>query len=325
MTEIGPVCDLSLPDFVVAVAWRPDGEKLAAACADGSVHELSPDGGPVEILREHDGGVCALAYSSAGTLASGGEDGKLAIGVLPPRPAGAGWIEQLAWRPPGDLLATAVGRRVQFWTAEGAILAESSQLPATVECLAWTPDATTVVAGGHGGLSFVDIDGNEARPRVEWTGVVIALEFAADGRLACGMQDHAIWLWHLADDRAATLGGYARKVRELSWNREGTVLATGGGSVPVCWRLPAGELEATGQAELTGHTKPVTWVGFQPGGTHLATAAEDGLAIVWAPPHERPISGATLEQPIATAAWSPDGARLALGGRDGRLAVFSVG
>jgi WD40 repeat protein len=324
VTEIGPVCDLRAPDFVAALAWHPDGQTLAAACADGSVLRITPDGGTSEVVTTHDGGACALAFSADGTLASAGEDGHLAIGDGGPRPAGAGWIEQMAWRPTGDLLATAVGRRVQMWTPAGDIVGESAQLPATVECLAWMPDATAVVAGGHGGIAFVGVDGEPARERVDWTGVVISLAFAADGRLACGMQDHAIWLWDLAAGRAATLGGYARKVRELAWSADGTVLATGGGSVPVIWLLPAGELEATGQAELRGHEKPVNWVGFQPGGGLLASAAEDGFAILWSPPHEKPLSGATLEEPVATGAWSPDGTRLALGGRDGRVAVFSV-
>ena len=324
MPDVAPLCDLRLPDFVAALAWRPDGTALGAACADGSVHEIAPDTGAARLLHAHDGGACALAYSADGTLATAGEDGRLSIGGGDPRPAGAGWIEQMAWRPTGDLLATAVGKRVQLWVPTGEIVGESAQMPATVECLAWAPDATMLAVGGHGGLSFLNVDGTPARERVEWTGVVIALAWAPDGRLACGMQDHSVWVWDLEANRVATLGGYARKVKELSWSADGVVLATGGGSVPVCWLLPDGGLDATGQAELRGHTKPVTWVGHQPAGPHLATAAEDGFAILWQPPHEKPLSGATLEEPVATAAWSPDGRRLALGGHDGRVAAFTV-
>jgi WD40 repeat protein len=298
---------------------------LVAGCADGGVHEILPETGVSALRHEHDGGACAVAFAPDGTLASSGEDGRLAVGVLSPRPAGAAWIERMAWRPTGDLLAVAVGRRVQLWTAEGMIVAESPQQAATVECLAWTPDATAVVVGGHGGVSFLDIDGAPAREPVEWTGVVLELAYAPDGRLACGMQDHAVWIWDADLARAATMGGYARKVRELAWSSDGTFLATGGGSVVACWLLPPGELEATGQAELRGHEKPINWVGFQPGGPHLASAAEDGYAILWQPPHEQPLAGATLEEPVGAAAWSPDGTRLALGGRDGRVAVFAVG
>ena len=54
----------------------------------------------------------------------------------------------------------------------------------------------------------------------------------------------------------------------------------------------------------------------------LATAGEDGLAILWA--GATPLTAATVGEPISACGWSPDGTRLALAGATGRLAVFSV-
>jgi WD40 repeat protein len=325
LTALASVCAVHLPDYVADVAWRPDGELLALACADGSVHELVPAAAAGAPVGEHRGGACAVAFAPDGTLASAGEDGRVAIGVLSPRPAGAGWVERLAWSPSGSRLASAVGTRVQLWTAEGELVAESAPLPATAECIAWRPDGAWLAVGGHGGVSFLTPDGETAGQRIEWTGVVLALSWAPDGRrLACGMQDQAVWLWDVDGGRAATHDGYARKVRELAWSGDGTLLATGGGSVPVVWCFAPGGIEATGQIELRGHGKPVIWLGFQPGGPYLATGSEDGVAILWQLPNDQPLTGATVDEPLSCCAWAPDGRHIALAGERGATAIFAL-
>lgn len=308
---------VALPDYVASLAWRPDGGMLAAACADGSVHELLPDGGSAP-TGHHAGGACAVAYAPDGTLASAGEDGRVAIGPVPGRPAGAGWVELLAWSPDGARLASAVGRRIQIWSPDGELVAESPELAATVECLAWSPDGLVLAAGGHGGASFLDRAAEPVR-RLQWTGVVLAAAYSPDGaRLACGMQDLSVWVWDVRTETAVTMDGYARKVRELSWASDGVRLATGGGAVPVVW-----DVGASSQVELHGgHERPVVWVGFRPGGDWLATAGEDGLAIVWS--GSSPLTGATIGEPASACAWSPDGTRLALAGQSGRVAVFAL-
>lgn len=312
-------------DYVAGLSWHPNGTMLAVACADGTVHELLADGAASAPVVEHAGGACAVAYSAGGVLASGGEDGRVGIAPLPPQPVGAGWVEVLAWSPDGGVLATAVGHRVQFWTAAGALAGESAQLPATVECLAWSPDGTRLAAGGHGGFQLMDREGDPVGERIEWVGVVLALAWAPDGRrLACGMQDCTAWVWDIEAVQASTMTGFPRKIRELAWSADGAWLITGGGSVPVAWHFADGGFQASGQVELRGHEKTVVWAGFQPGGGLLASAGEDGVAILWALPGEAPLTGATIGEPASACAWSPDGQRLALGGETGRVAVFSL-
>lgn len=315
---------VQLPEYVASLAWRPDSTMLAAACADGSVHEILPDGGASAPAAHHHGGACAVDYAPDGTMASAGEDGRVAVGPRPPQPAGAGWVELLTWAPDGALLATAVGPRVQLWSADGDLVAESAALPATVECLAWAPDGARLAAGAHGGVTLLDRDGQPAGEPLEWTGVVLAVMFSPDGgRLACGMQDLATWVWDLAAGRPATITGFARKVRELAWSADGTLLAMGGGSTPLVVQVGAG-IQSTGHVELRSHEGPVSWCGFQPGGDLLATAGADGLAILWSPPGESPLTGATIGESVAAARWSPDGTRLALAGETGRVAVFGL-
>lgn len=313
-------------DYVAALSWHPNATMIAVACADGTVHEMLAEGAASAPVAEHRGGACAVAYSLEGVLATAGEDGRVGIGPLPPQPVGAGWVEILAWSPDGAVLATAVGHRVQFWNAAGALVAEGPELPATVECLAWAPDGTRLAAGGHGGVAVMDREGDPIGERVEWVGVVLALAWAPDGRrLACGMQDCTAWVWDLEVVQAATMEGFPRKVRELSWSAGGSWLVTGGGTSPVAWHFPGGAFQADGQVDLRGHEKAVVWAGFQPGGGGvLATAGEDGVVIVWELPETQPLTGATIGEPVSACAWSPDGQLLALGGETGRVAVFRL-
>jgi WD40 repeat protein len=315
-------------DYVAGLAWHPSGTMLAVGCADGVVHEMAAEGGASAPVLSHDGGVCAVAYSGDGVLASAGEDARVAIAPLPPQMAGAGWVELLAWAPDGSRLATAVGHRVQIWTSAGAMVAESAHLSFTVESLAWTPGGARLAVGGHGGVVFLGPDAAPSGAALEWQGVTLSLAWASDGRrLACGMQDNTVWIWDVVAGQAATLGGHARKVRELAWSGDGRWLVSGGGTMPVAWRFEGMEplpVSASDQIELQGHEKAVVWAGFQPGGALLATAAEDGLGVVWMLPAERPLTGATIGEPVSAAAWSPDGARLALGGETGRVAVFDL-
>ena len=322
------IAAVQFPDYVAGIAWRPDSSMVAVACTDGSVHELLPHGGASAPVQHHDGGACAVAYAADGTLASAGEDGRVAVGPIPPQPAGSGWVERIAWSPDGALLASAAGRRIGLRGHDGRLVAESDDLPATVECIAWSPAGDRLAAGGHGGVSILGRDAAPVSARVEWTGVVLEVEWAPDGRrLACGMQDLSVWVWDAVADRAATMRGYARKVRELAWSADGRWLATGGGRTGVAWRFDGPEplpSEATGQVELRGHEKAITWAGFQPGGALLATAAEDGVAILWSLPGEAPLTGATVGEEAVACAWSPDGTMLAIGGRTGRLAIFAL-
>jgi WD40 repeat protein len=313
-------------DYVASLAWHPNGTMLAVACADGTVHEMLAEGAASSPVREHRGGACAVAYSAGGVLASAGEDGRVGVGPLAPQPVGAGWVEILGWSPDGGVLATAVGPRVQFWNAAGALVAESAAQPATVECLAWSPDSTRVAVGGHGGVALMDREGDPVGERIEWVGVVLSLAWAPDGRrLACGMQDCTAWVWDLEAMQASTMTGFARKLRELSWSDGGRWLVTGGGSAPVAWHFAEGGFQADGQIDLRGHEKPVVWAGFQPGGGGLlATAGEDGVVILWQLPEPAPLTGATIGEAASVCAWSADGQRLALAGETGRVAVFSL-
>ena len=71
---------------VQAVAWSPDGTRLATAGDDGTVRVWdAATGAPPRTLTGHTGGVRAVALVPDGTrLASAGDDGRCGCGTRPP-------------------------------------------------------------------------------------------------------------------------------------------------------------------------------------------------------------------------------------------------
>jgi WD40 repeat protein len=112
----------TLDDYVIDLAWSPDGNQLAAASAAGPVSLFSTaDGAKSHELPGHENGTNCLAWSPVGSplagasesagklgayiLATGGQDGAVkfwdaAAGQHTATASlGSAWVEHLAWRP----------------------------------------------------------------------------------------------------------------------------------------------------------------------------------------------------------------------------------
>lgn len=318
----------TLPDYVHAVAFTPGGAQVAACAADGTVVTFATDGaGEPRELTGHPGGATCVAWSSRGVLASGGMDGTVRLDGAPVE-LGSGWVEAIAWRPDGELLAVAHRRQVHFLSPSGVIADVSADLPATVACLGWHPRGVELAAGSYGGVRLLRGNGAQVSKRLKWKGSVLALAISPDGRrLAHGNQDASVHFWDLKRRSELEMHGYATKVRELAWSPSGRWLATGGGDTITVWDFarpggPAGSRPL----ELAHHSTQVSWLAFQPGGELLASSAADGLLLLWAlPDDDLPLAGGAVDDAIVASAWSPDGRRIAVGGADGTVAVFGVG
>ncbi|KJY45453.1 hypothetical protein VR46_14700, partial [Streptomyces sp. NRRL S-444] len=74
-------------------------------------------------------------------------------------------------------------------------------------------------------------------------------------------------------------------------------------------------------APLSGHASAVHELAFSPDGQLLASAGEDGVALLWDPVTGERVGSALTghEGAVGGLAFSPDGSLLATAGRDGTL------
>ena len=315
------IAAVTLGDWVHALAWGPDGVEVAAACADGTVATVDAEE-QVRALQRHDAPATTVGWSATGALASGGEDGCVLIDGTP-YDLGPGWVQQIAWRPDGASLAVAHRRAVHILDADGASLAVSAEFPATVACIDWHPRGVELAAGTYGGVHLLRGKDARAARSLKWKGSVLAIAISPDGRrLAHGNQDASVHFWDLRRGTELEMWGYATKVRQLAWRRDARLLATGGGTAVTVWDFAGRGPAGTRPQELEHHAGPITWLGFQPRSPLLASTAQDGFTALWKPgSDDLPLAVVAVDDEITTAAWSPDGSHLALGGANGTVAI----
>ena len=76
---------------------------------------------------------------------------------------------------------------------------------------------------------------------------------------------------------------------------------------------------------LSGHTDRVDAFAWQPGGEHFVSGGRDWRLNLWRPGKAaQPLDVQMLDAEASTARWSPDGKRLAVGDKKGRVTLFEL-
>jgi WD40 repeat protein len=334
-----------LDDYVIDLAWSPDGTQLAAASASGPVSIFQGDSGTrLHDLPGHDDGTNCLAWkpaasalpptfsplpSSPSVLATGGQDGSVklwdaAAGQHTSTAAlGTAWVEHLAWHPDGSTLAAAAGRDLTFLHPDAAVRHRFNPSPKTLSALAWHPQGGALAAAYFGGVCLWDADDFIAQKEFPYANGIHALVWSPDSRwLVSGNQDPSVHLWLPEKDQEFHMSGYEGKVKELSFDRTGRWLATGGGRDACIWDCLGTGPEGREPAMLP-HDAKVCAVAFQKNFGVLATASQDGALMLWSPERKQPLR-ATIKMPAAATkiAWSPNDKFLAIGSEKGAVYVL---
>ena len=237
--------------WVENAAWSPDGQWLAASCSR-QVRAYGADG--VEVWRsdDHPSTVSAIAWSSAGELATA------CYGRVTFFDAATGEPRQkLEWQ--GSLVSMVLSsdcdivacgsqdNSVHFWRRSTELDSTMSGYPAKPSALAFDDTGTLLATGGGEAVTVWSFRGRGpegTRPCVLELHVqpVTTLAFARRGmRLASGGRDRAVVVWSLQRDGegspigVAVVGG---ALAELYWRPDGRALAAldalGGVTV---WRI----------------------------------------------------------------------------------------
>jgi WD40 repeat protein len=134
---------------------------LAAATASGPVALLAGDTGEVAAtLPGHPDGTLTLAWSPRDRrLATGRQDGRARLWdpttgrEMAALEGGAAWVEHLAWSDAPYLLATAAGRRLNLWSADGQLI-RTAEPPhtSTISGLVWHPGQRRFATSCYGSV-----------------------------------------------------------------------------------------------------------------------------------------------------------------------------
>jgi eukaryotic-like serine/threonine-protein kinase len=297
-------------NYVSAVGWSPDGKRIASASGDGTVQVWdASNGGHVLTYRGHSGDVLTLAWSPDGQyIASGGLDTTVQVwnaasgSHIYTYHGHSDVISDVAWSPDGKRIASASNDgSVQIWdavTGKNVVAFRNPPSvkgggPAPFNAVAWSPDGKRIVAGGNGDVQVMDASTAKVTGYIgHHSGIVYALAWSLDKKyLAVGGSDGTVELWNM------TTGN-----NFFNYN---------------------------------GHTSDVLAVAWSPDEKRIASASADGTVQVWdalTGEHAYTYRGHadyywghfTSGVSVYAVAWSPDGKRIASGGSDNTVQVWTA-
>ena len=336
----------TLDDYVIDLAWSPEGQLLAAASAAGGITLYdSATGGVRHALAGHEEGANALAWMPTATvtsdptnptilLATSGQDGFVRFWdadtgkQVAETKLGGAWVEHLAWQPGGKVapyLFASAGKKLFALKRDGSIAHTFPDAPKTITALAWRPDGAVCSAAYFGGVCNWNATTFAAEKEFAYGNTIHALTWSPDSRwLVAGCHDNAVHLWVPAEDNEFHMSGYETKLKELSFSQDSKWLATGGGRDACVWDCTGAGPEGR-EPKLLPHSARVCVVAFQNRFSLLATAATNGEFLLWSPTRKNPLV-AEVKMPAAATklAWRPDDSLLAVGTEKGSVFVFKA-
>jgi WD40 repeat protein len=290
-------------DLVTALAWSPDGKKLAIAAGEDiylydafSLEQLAflPVGALSHSLEFSPDGSRLAAASRDGQVRVWGIARASSLPLVWRRDAHRQGANRVAFSPDGSLLASSGNDGlIQVWQAQSGdpyahFIAGSFSTPS----VAFSPDGSwlAIANGPLARMREVESGRIGATFRAGQDAWLYSLAISPDGRsLAVGDLQGRVWFWAglAAFDGQALVGdpqqlsGMQEEglVWSLNFSPDGRLLAAGGATARLnFWRADTGKW----QGSLRGHQGAVTCLHFNPTGDVLATGSLDATVRLWA-------------------------------------------
>ncbi len=297
----GPFSDLSPTSGVNALAFSPDGRRVAGP---------GPDSGLV--LYAVDTGLPVYRFEGD------------------PRA-----VMRLGWSPDGRTLVGALSSHtLRVWDARNGQMIHrrfgGHQGP--VAAVAFSPDGRTIASASYDRTVKLWKPEDPKQPLATLRGhtdEVRAVAFSPDGqRIASAGLDRSLRVWNAQSGAPlAVIWGHPGAVLSLAFGPDSKRVVTASADETVrVWDTTSGQELCT----FRGHTGEVVAVAFSPDGRDVASAGADGTARVWdaaSPPRPRSLRSPpvlTYAGTVEGLAFSPDGRRLVSGHDDGALRVWEL-
>jgi cytochrome c len=272
---------------VRAVAISPDGKTAISGSFDTSAIYWSLERNTaMQVLRFHDSAVNAAAFLKDGRLATGGEDGRVAIwqpGQPVPVQTFQGHtapIVAIALSPDGETLASASwDRTIRLWSFAGGtprVLQGHSQ---NVNGVAFTRDGSALVSAGYDATVRIwPLSGNAEPAIVTVPSALNSVTVAGDGEIVAAGADGKLFFISRRGELQGEIQAADTPIISITSSPDGTLLAAAGvrGSVAIIDRKERKVLRT-----LVGPGLPVWAVAFYPDGKILLTGGTDRLVRRW--------------------------------------------
>ncbi|HVK12778.1 MAG TPA: serine/threonine-protein kinase [Gemmataceae bacterium] len=353
VAETPPVADTPVPG--------PDGRSIdpaelpIAEPIDASIEETGAtrmvefprparESRPVCAFSAHTGAVGGVAVSGDGKLtATAGIDGRVRLWdtaggagrevAALPKPGAQ--FQCLAFAPDDSYLVAAgvMHGAAFFWrwdfrdtrqATEWGVYQGATSIPA----LAFSPDGRRLVAALGAHLIVWKIKGKTAGSGTVLRGTghaIRAVAFSPDGRQFASVGDgKSVLIWSFGWFRPSARVRFraAELMTSVAFSPDGRKLATAGLDRTVLVWDP--DRSPVGAVSLAGHADNPRLVQFLDDGI-LLSVGEGGQAFLWDPAAGVKLHEYRLGRGVASAvAASPDGARVVVGGSDGKVSVFNT-
>ena len=278
-------------DYAIAGGWTRRGEALLVADSAGGVYAFDGKSGASAWDRQgaHEGGVLAMAIHPNGTaFATAGQDG-----------------------------------RVLFWSvAEGQAQKAIDVGTGWVDNVAWSPDGRWLAATCSREVRVYGADGGESWRFDDHPSTVSAIAWSRAGELATACYGRVAFFDASGELRQKLQ--WKGSLVSMALSPDGDVVACGSQDNSVhFWRRSTEQ-----DSMMSGYPGKPSALAFDDAGTLLATGGGDRVT-VWSfhgggPEGTRPGVLDLHVQPVTTLAFARRRLRLASGGRDGAVVVWSL-
>jgi WD40 repeat protein len=325
-------------DTVTSVAFSAPAEKLLATGSEDRTAKIwdIETGRERQQFRGHSSAVRGVALSPDGkTLATASDDGTAKLWD-----SGSGKemlnisghsraVRAVAFNRDGTLLATASDdRTVKVWELPAGKLSRTLTLTSPVQSVAFSLNGTGILTGTSDGIPRI-WDRTTGKPLTPgYMGhqdAVYAVAFSRDGtQFVTGSKDRTARIWRESEYETALKAFGSGDVSQFvasSFSADGLQVITHSGESAVIWDAATG-IE---KSRFSGHGAKLSVVALSRDGVFLATAGDSKLAKVWrvTDADARPQT-LDYEDWISAASFSPDGRRLAVGLRGGKVKISDV-